>query len=265
MFTRQNGWGNLPLMKAHTTILFGSLACVSANAALLADFDGNDITYPTGFVRTDPGAAALAVNNGSFRVLNSANGDNGNYIAFDATGTAGWQTASFSMDIFASAVEADGFGVNFIDTATFGNSGVVRAGTGVGNDAEERARIGNSIGVGFRTFNGTNATVNYNGEDSGDVAYNLPRDTFVPLTIDMTRNADGTVSLSSTLDGETVFDNFALSGGPDDFRVQIGGRTGGAAMTLDIDNVRLTTAIPEPTSTLMSALGFLALAARRKR
>ncbi|MGC6459270.1 MAG: PEP-CTERM sorting domain-containing protein [Akkermansiaceae bacterium] len=252
-------------MKAHTIILFGSLACVSANAALLADFDGNDAAYQTGFVRSDPGAAALVVNDGSFRVLNSANGDNGNYISFDATGTAGWQTASFSMDIFASAVQADGFGVNFIDTATHGNSGVVRAGTGVGNDAEERGRISNSIGVGFRTFNGTNATVNYNGEDSSDVVYNLPRDTFVPLTIDMTRNGDGTVNLSAAVNGETVFENYSLSGGPDDFRVQIMGRTGGSAMTLDIDNVNLTTAIPEPTSTLMSALGFLVLAARRKR
>ena len=253
-------------MKMHTTILFGFLACVSANAALLADFDGNDLAYQTGFVRDDPSGNALVVDPGSgaFVLLNGAVGNNGNYISFDATGTAGWQTASFSMDIFASAVQADGFGVNFLDTATHGNSGVVRAGTGVGNDAEERARISNSIGVGFRTFNGTNATVNYNGEDSADVAYNLPRDASVPLTIDMTRNGDG-VTLSATLDGQTVFDNYSLSGAPDDFRVQIGGRTGGSAMTLAIDNINLTTAIPEPTSTLMSALGFLVLAARRKR
>lgn len=265
MFTRQNEWGNLFAMKMHTTILFGFLACVSANAALLADFDGNDLTYETGFVRDDPNGNALVVSSGAFVLLNGAVGNNGNYISFDATGTAGWQTASFSMDIFASAVLADGFGINFLDTATHGTSGVVRAGTGVGNDAEERGRISNSIGVGFRTFNETNATVNYNGEDSADVGYVLPQDVSVPLTIDMTRNGDGTVNLSATLDGETVFDNYSLSGGPDDFRVQIMGRTGGSAMTLAIDNINLTTAIPEPTSTLMSALGFLVLAARRKR
>ncbi|MBT7969545.1 MAG: PEP-CTERM sorting domain-containing protein, partial [Verrucomicrobia bacterium] len=46
----------------------------------------------------------------------------------------------------------------------------------------------------------------------------------------------------------------------------IGGRTGGAAMILDIDNVNLTTSqIPEPSGALLAGLGLLALGARRKR
>jgi hypothetical protein len=254
-------------MKAHFSLLFGSLACVSANAALLADFDGNDSAYELGFFRFNPaGTSALQVTDGYLHLLDGANGDHGNYISFAATGTAGWQTASFSMDVRASAVQADGFSVGFLDTATHGTSGAVRVGSGVYADVEERGQYTNSIGVGFRTFNGTNATVNYDGAESGDAAYELPQDQWVPIVIDMTKNGDGTVSLSASSNGVTVFDNYSLAGGPDDFRVQIGGRTGGSAMSLDIDNVNLTTSsIPEPTSTLLSALGVLALAARRKR
>ena len=39
--------------------------------------------------------------------------------------------------------------------------------TGGFGSEEERALYSNSVGVGFRTFNGTNATVNYNGVQSG--------------------------------------------------------------------------------------------------
>jgi len=254
-------------MKAHFSLLFGSLACVSANAALLADFDGNDSAYELGWVRSDASAGPdLTVQNGYLHLLDGAVGDRGNYISFAGTGTAGWQTASFSMDINASAVAADGFSVGFLDTATHGNSGVVRVGTGGFSDVEERGNYSNSIGVGFRTFNGTNATVNYNGAESGDAAYSLPQDQWVPVVIDLARNGDGSVTLNASVNGSSVFSDYALAGGPDDFRIQIGGRTGGSAMTLDIDNINLTTSsIPEPTSTLLSALGVLALAARRKR
>ena len=126
----------------------------------------------------------------------------------------------------------------------------------------------NSIGVGFRTFNGTNATVNYNGAESGDAVYSLPQGEWVPVVVDLARNGDGSVTLNASVNGTSVFSDYALAGGPDDFRIQIGGRTGGAAMNLDIDNIALSVdgnAIPEPTSTLLSALGVLALAARRKR
>jgi hypothetical protein len=64
-----------------------------------------------------------------------------------------------------------------------------------------------------------------------------------------------------------VFDDYAISGVTlEDFRVQIAGRTGGSAMTLDIDNVNLdVVAIPEPASAILSALACLALTARRRR
>ena len=107
--------------------------------------------------------------------------------------------------------------------------------------------------------------MNYNGVESADAAYSLPAGEWVPVTIDMTRNGEGAL-ISASVGGESVFTDFALAGAPDDFRIQIGGRTGGAAMVLDIDNVNLTTSqIPEPSGALLAGLGLLALGARRKR
>ena len=93
----------------------------------------------------------------------------------------------------------------------------------------------------------------------------MPAGEWVPVTIDLTRAGDGAL-ISTSVAGESVFTDFALGGAPDDFRIQIGGRTGGAAMILDIDNVNLTTSqIPEPSGALLAGLGLLALGARRKR
>ena len=89
-------------------------------------------------------------------------GSTGNQIAFPATGTAGWQTASLTMDVRGIRSQADGFGVAFVDIATYGND------IANGTAEEERAKFNNSVGVGFRTFNGTNATVNYDGVESAD-------------------------------------------------------------------------------------------------
>ena len=81
----------------------------------------------------------------------------------------------------------------------------------------------------------------------------------------MVRSGGGAI-LNATLDGQSVFTDYVLEGAPDDFRIQIGGRTGGASMDLDLDNINLTTSqIPEPSGALLAGLGLLALGARRKR
>ena len=100
-----------------------------ANAALLADFDGNG-TYTDAAFRSAPiGQVVEGGPTGSYyNLLNNTN-DAGNNIAFPATGTAGWQTATLSMDIRARNIEADGFGIGFVDVATHGND-LVRPGTG---------------------------------------------------------------------------------------------------------------------------------------
>ena len=241
----------------HYLILAG---IVPAHAALLSDFDGNGGEFTTAAYRQGPDGSVLDGGpTGSYYNLLNNQGSTGNQIAFAATGTAGWQTASLTMDVRGDQIQADGFGVAFVDIATYGND------IANGTAEEERAKFNNSVGVGFRTFNGTNATVNYNGVESGDASYSLPAGEWVPVTIDLTRAGDGAL-ISTSVAGESVFTDFALGGAPDDFRIQIGGRTGGAAMILDIDNVNLTTSqIPEPSGALLAGLGLLALGARRKR
>ena len=245
----------------HYLILAG---IVPANAALLADFDGNGSFTDQAFKSAPIGSVVEGGPTGSYYSLLNSIGDAGNHLAFPATGTAGWQTATLSMDIRADNISADGFGVGFVDVATHGND-LVRSGAGGRRGEEERAAYSNSVGVGFRTFNGTNATVNYDGVESADAVYNLPAGEWIPVEVSMTRSGDS-ANISASVNGESVFNDFALAGAPDDFRIQIAGRTGGAAMDLDIDNVNLVTSqIPEPSGALLAGLGLLALGARRKR
>jgi len=236
----------------------------SVQAAVLADFDGNGSFTDAAFKSAPIGTVVQGGPTGNYYSLLNNIGDAGNHIAFPATGTSGWQSATFSMDIRAADVSADGFGIAFVDVATHG-ADLVRSGAGGLGDAEERALYANSVGVGFRTFNGTNATVNYNGAQSPDAAYQLPQGEWIPVEISMVRDGAG-AAISASINGESVFSDYALAGVPDDFRVQIAGRTGGSAMSLDIDNVNLTTsAIPEPTAALLGFVGLLGLAARRRR
>lgn len=262
--------------KALGLVAFG-FGSFSANAALLADFDGGGVAnYDLGDVRPGPGPTITPGGpDGNYvTVLNNV-GDTGNYISFESTGTAGWGSATMTMNFLTDNVAADGFSVAFLDTATHGSSGVVRVGTTGLPDVEERGIYSNSIGAGFRTFNGTNATVNYNGTESADVSYSLNTGSWQSLEIVLTKNG-GDVDLDATIfseaDGggtaQNVFTDFGLAGAGalDDFRVQIAGRTGGSSMDFWVDDVTLTTTpIPEPSSSLLVALCGLGLAARRRR
>ena len=235
-----------------------------AQGAVLADFDGNDVTYTEGSVEGDPAAGVTAGGpTGSFYQLLSNVPSSRPFLAFDSNETdpdddyTGWTEASFKMDFRAADVEADGFAINFLDTSVHGHTGGVGYATPNGQqDVEERAKIPDSFGVGFRTFNGTNATATWEAVDiSGDVAYNLPIDNWGSLEISMQRNVvtkDTKVDVTlydqtgQTGGSESVFTDFEIKDFTlEDFRVQIGGRTGGSAMTFEMDNLELDVVVQD--------------------
>ena len=225
----------------------------SVDGVLLANFDGNQVNYDELAVRTPGFLAQQIVDNGPtgsyYHLLDGGEGDAGNYLSFDApSDTTGWQTVQFSMDYRADRVSADGWHVAFLDIPTHGPSGGVRAGAGGFQDVEERGMYSNSIGVGFRTFNGTNATVNYNGNQSSDVSYEQQEVDWGSVEVNLQKTDSGDVLLNATLfpelgllgTGQQVFNNYLLEDvALEEFRVQIGGRTGGASMDLDVDNLVL--------------------------
>ena len=259
------------------TLLTGATLS-SSHAVLLADFDGGG-SYLEGSFRVGPTQAALVEAGGPtgsyYHLLDGAEGSGGNYIGVSSgSSTENWTNANFTMDYRASNIAADGFSIGFVDVDTHGTD-LVGAGTTGLSDVEERGQYSNSIGVGFRTFQGTNATVNYNGVESSDVSYPISNGTWGSLEINMDRDlGTGQVLLDaimytgtgSTGTATTVFDDFVIDGVTlEEFRIQVAGRTGGSAMDLDIDNLALSVTIPEPSSQLILGLAGLCLAARRTR
>ena len=220
---------------------------------LLADFDNPQVAYDAQGVRT-PGFLALQVlddgpTGSYYHLLDGGEGDAGNYLSFDAPAdTTGWKTAQFSMDYRADRVAADGWHIAFLDIPTHGATGAVRAGEGGFADAEELGLFQNSIGVGFRTFNLTNATVNYDGQPSADFPYKQQQGSWGSVEVLMQKSADDSVLLDATIypergllgAGQNVVSNFLMEGvALEQFRMQIGGRTGGSSMDLDVDNLVL--------------------------
>ncbi|MGC6458711.1 MAG: hypothetical protein ACON4R_10090 [Akkermansiaceae bacterium] len=230
-----------------------------ANGAVLADFDGNGVNYVVGTRQgfDPPGVTAGGPTGNFFTLLNGATSQQP-FISFDsdendpADDYTGWTRATLTMDFRTAAVQADGFGVNFLDTSVHGHNG------GIGyNGVEEGARIPNSFGVGFKTFQATSSTVTYDAVDVAPATpYNLPQDTWASLSINVERNA---ITKEATVDvtiydqagqagtAQSVFTDFAIQDFTiEDFRVQIGGRTGGSAMTLELDNIELDVRVPSP-------------------
>ena len=84
-----------------------------------------------------------------------------------------------------------------------------------------------------------------------------------PVVISL--NPNGTLDMS--LGGTTLFDDLALPGMPpaagDVFA--FGGRTGGANEVVRIDNLSVSTVVPEPGTLGILGIGAMGLLARRRR
>jgi hypothetical protein len=222
---------------------------ITTRNGIVANFDDAGEKYTEEALRGAPIgnlAAANAESDGAYYQLLQTIGNLGNFISFESEADyTGWQNFSFSMDFLASEVAADGWGINFLSTANNGDSGVIQ---NIGN--EEDAIVDNSFGVGFKTFQATEASVTWNGIDaSGRTPFPLPTDAWASLAIDVDRDPGTNTALVDVTmypdrnrqgEAENIYTDFEIKDMDlQDFRVQVMGRTGGSSMNLAIDNLIL--------------------------
>ena len=217
---------------------------------IVANFDDAGEKYTEDARRNATPAGTLMpadpASDGAYYQLLSKAGNLGNFISFESEEDyTDWGEFSFTMDFLASEVDADGWGINFLSTAVHGDSGVVPQ-----LEAEERALIDNSFGVGFKTFQSTDSQITWNGADmSGPLPFLIPTDEWASLAIDVERDpgtntaiVDVTMYTERNREGvaENIFTDFEIEDMDlQDFRVQVMGRTGGSSMNFAIDNLVL--------------------------
>jgi len=222
---------------------------LEARDGIVANFDGLGEIYSEEARRGAPMGRLIAgdaQSDGNYYQLLETTGNLGNFISFESEADfTGWENFAFTMDFLATSVAADGFGINFLSTEIHGDSGVV---PNVGN--EEDAAVDNSFGVGFKTFQATEASVTWNGADySGRLPFTLTTDTWASLSIDVDRDPETNTALVDVSVysepnrqglAENIFTDFKIENMDlQDFRVQVMGRTGGSSMNLGIDNLVL--------------------------
>ena len=216
---------------------------------IVANFDDAGEKYTEEALRGAPIGRLVAANadsDGAYYQLLQTTGNLGNFISFESENDyTAWKNFSFTMDFLATDVAADGWGINFLSTDSHGDSGVIQ---NMGN--EEDAAVDNSFGVGFKTFQSTEASISWNGSDeSGRLPFSLTTDTWASLSIDVDRDPGSNTALVDVSvysdrnrqgEAENIYTDFEIKDMDlQDFRVQVMGRTGGSSMNLGIDNLVL--------------------------
>ena len=298
--TPRRDWLNAILMKASifpvSAALF--LACVPANAAvtLLAEnFDGGGINS-TFSLFNGSGAAPAVVNAGGVNQnvaqVTNLNGGNfnsvwWNYVPLGSGATRLTLSIDFRMTGDAANAgaggccgeAADGIGIGFYSTASYGTSGG-NAVTGVWEQDGHAA----AFKVGLDVFDGGgpngNRVLLHNGTTQIGVnptpGFVLNDDVFHRLTLtldDAGANSLASVVLIRDINGAAtpfpVLSGLPLTGVDLDnfaYRVAVGGRTGGAFTRSQIDNLSVST-VPEPGAAFGSLLAgaFAASVVLRRR
>ncbi|MBN2474268.1 MAG: hypothetical protein JXB62_06655 [Pirellulales bacterium] len=238
---------------------------VISSATLIQDFDSAGTTnFTSSQWGSDPGPMPIAGGpTGHFlRLVNNDVNSNSNAIAFDRGPDGGVSNSlKAEFDFCGSGADpADGFSIALLPTATYGSQGA-----GVDPAPAEEPNIAGGLGIGFDVYPyfsdpPTNrVTIFYDGNmvheaqlDLGDIdldagvfhhaeliAQHVSGGTAVTLTL--TPDIHGTPGSPVTVVSDLLIPDMV----PYDYRLQFAGRTGGANMSVDLDNIA-TGAAPGP-------------------
>ncbi len=268
-----------------------ALSSGSIQGALIVDFD----TPATPYVYAQHGSPPMpdvqpGGPTGNFFRLTNDGASQVNTLAFDEViGFTGPQPAGIRMafDYRMSHEDghtgccgqrADGFGVALMATALYGSSGA-----GPSAVAWERPVYPAAFSVGFDifepvAFDSDVVSLNWDGVQISEFAttgshlntglFNHVEITVLPdganakVSVTITEDIHGTPGAPITIFSNAVVPAMNMNTLPG-FRAVFGGRTGGAYVATDIDNIHFQS-IPEPATLLLLGLGALALPKRRR-
>ena len=218
------------------------------------------------------------------RLIHAENGQVANIGFEQSVPDGGKESVSaefdFRMNADGAGQRADGFQLSLLNVLAYGTSGILDTAF----HAYEGELLGNALSLGFRIYDGEQATptdfirLGFNGAEANFTTFNtfdLNSDQFHHVKLDLVNNGSDTIAtLTLTPDWlgapgapVTVFSGVNIAGldlDTFDFRAAFGARTGGANTAVDIDNLNVNY-VPEPSTMLSLAAGGLMLLGRRRK
>lgn len=269
----------------------------NVSAALVEDFDGGGNTP---FVLTNSSGAAPAVlgggPTGDFVRLTNLSANNNNSIAFDhnasVSGNAPGVVLQFDFRMTDNAANvnaggccgsaADGLGIGLFQTGTYGSTGGVNPPAVVGG-VWERPSFPDAFAIGLDIFSNIDVvSLNFAGAQVAmanvQAFLDLNNNLFHRADVDITPTVGGALvdmivieDIHGAQMSHTIFSSQFIAGFDlnafGNYRLIAGGRTGGAFVAGDLDNIVLAEVgeVPEPTTAALGLLGLAGLVARRRR
>ncbi len=270
-------------MKASLVLLALGLVSTSRAAILLSEnFDGGSVNST--FTYTGASTANVGGSHGNVAQLTTLTGSNNNSIAFNSVTVPSTPVLRMGFDFFMSddasnnnnggccGEAADGFAIGFFPNAAYGATGASNPSTSVSPFAWEDGVVPGvpALVLAFDIFEANNVSIGWNGNNLVDTAMSFQLNNNAWHRAVMTITDVGANSLIDvSIDGNAIYTGIAAAGVDLDaiasnYRLIAGGRTGGAFVSTQMDNI-VVEAVPEPSTALMGGVGLLALASRRRR
>ncbi len=267
-----------------------------ASAKFIENFDGGG-SVPYALSSTSGTPASIDVgggSSGSFARITNLDGSNNNSIAWDEDpGQTGPSPGGlrFAFDFRMTDDQAnadaggccgsgaDGMGIGLYSTATYGTTGPINPADGGG--AWERPAHPDAFAIGLDIFQNIDVvSLNWGGAQAAEADVQADLDlnsgvfhravvTLSPsgsdALVDMTiiEDVQGITAIHEIFSGQLV-SGLDLAAGLAGYRVIAGGRTGGAFVDSNLDNIAVVS-IPEPATIALLGLGGFLLLARRRR